>query len=181
MAAVAARYARAMVEVVTRPGAPATPDAVRAELRAFLEAYESSDELRNVLANPAVPAPRKRALVERLAQPLGLSRISRNFLFVLLDNRRVNLLDQILRSFDNMLDERLGVARADVTSAAEVSKESRELIEQSLRRLTGRQVRAQYAVDPSLLGGVVTRIGSTVYDGSVRERLRQIRERLAAE
>jgi len=181
MAAIAARYARALVDVVTRPAAPASPDAVRSELRAFLEVLEVSEELRNVLANPAVRALRKRALVERLGQPLGLSRISRNFLFVLLDHRRTGLLDEILRAFEGMLDERLGIVRAEVTTAAELGAAEHQLLEQTLAELTGKQVHAQFAVDPVLLGGAVTRIGSTIYDGSLREQLRQIRQRLSAE
>ena len=181
MAAVAARYARALADVLTRPGAPAAPDQVRAELRSFLAALETSAELRTVLANPAVPAARKRALVERLGQPLELSRISLNFLFVLLDHRRMNLLDEILRLLETTLDERLGIVRAEVTTADELEAPERELLRDSLRRLTGQQVRAEFSVDPELLGGAVTRIGSTIYDGSVRERLRQIQQRLSSD
>ncbi len=181
MAAVAARYARALVDVVVRPGAPATPNAVRSEVRSFLDVLEASEELRNVLANPAVPALRKRALLERLGQPLGLSRVSRNFLFVLLDNRRMSLLGEILRAFEGMLDERLGIVRAKVTTAAELGAAERQLLEQTLAEMTGKQVRVQFAVDPVVLGGAVTRIGSTIYDGSLREQLRQIRQRLSAE
>ncbi len=179
--AVAARYARALADIVTKPGAAAAPDAVRAELGGFLDALESSEELRTVLANPAVAATQKRALIERLGQPLGLSRISLNFLFVLMDNRRIHQLGEVLGALGTMLDERLGIAQADVTTATELDEAGRGLMEQSLRRLTGKQVRARYSVDPSLVGGAVTRIGSTVYDGSVRENLRRIRERLSSE
>jgi len=179
MAAVATRYARALVDVVTGPSAPVAPDAVRAELRSFLDAFQASEELRNVLASPMVPAHRKRALVERLAQPLSLSRTSQNFLFVLIDHRRAGLLGEILKTFETMLDERQGIVRAGVTTAKELAPEEQRMLEESLRKLTGRQVRPEYSVDPALIGGAVTRIGSTVYDGSVREQLRQIRARLS--
>ncbi len=181
MAAVAARYARALADVVARPGAPAAPEALVAELRGFLELLKTSEELRTVLANPAVAAARKRALVQRLGELVQLSRVGRNFLFVLLDHRRINQLEEILRLLENMLDERRGIVRAQVTSAAGLGEAERRLLEAALRGLTGKQVRMEFSVEPELLGGAVTRIGSTIYDGSVREQLRQIRQRLSAE
>jgi F-type H+-transporting ATPase subunit delta len=182
MADVAVRYARALLQVVTQPGAPAGQAAlVRAELRSFLEAFELSAELRNVLVTPAVPAQQKRALIERLGQPLGLSRISLNFLFVLLDHRRISLLSGILQGFEHMLDVREGIVRADVTTATGLEERQQGLLTQALEGMTGKRVRARFAVDPALLGGALTRIGSTIYDGSVRGQLRQLRERLAAE
>jgi len=177
MAAVAARYARALADVAAAPGRD--PEAVRAEVRCFLELLEQSEELRNVLATPVVPAPRKRALIERLGKPLGLSRIVLNFLFVLVDHRRTSLLRDILSSFEALLDERRGIVRAEVATAKELTADERLLLEGALRQLTRQQVRAEYSVEPGLLGGAVTRIGSTVYDGSVREQLRQIRQRLS--
>ena len=181
MAAVAVRYARALTQVVTRPDAPvpASRDAVREELRSFLAVLESSAELRNVLATPAVPAAQRRALIERLGQPLALSRTSLNFLFVLLDHRRMNLLAGILDSFERMLDEREGIARAEVTTAAGLNDGQQQLWRQALETMAGRRVRAQFGVDPRLLGGAIARIGSTVYDGSVRGQLRRIRQRLS--
>jgi len=180
MAAVTVRYARALMQVVTQADAPAGQSgAVREELRSFLAVLESSAELRNVLATPAVPAAQKRALVERLGQPLGLSRTSLNCLFVLLDHRRTNLLAPILDSFERMLDEREGIARAEVTTAAELNDGQQQLLRQALETMAGGSVRAQFAVDPRLLGGAIARIGSTVYDGSVRGQLRQIRQRLS--
>lgn len=180
MAAVAVRYARALVDVVTQPGAASgQPAAVREQLRAFEQVLKSSRELKNVLETPAVAAAQKRAVVERLGQLLGLSRPSLNFLFVLLDHRRLKLLDRILDLFERMLDERQGVAHAEVVTAAQLNDRQQELLRQALEALTGRQVHAQFAVDPRLVGGAVTRIGSTVYDGSVRGQLRQLQQRLS--
>jgi F-type H+-transporting ATPase subunit delta len=180
MASVAARYARALADIVTDPRAAAgESEALREQLRSFLEVFNSSAELRNVLENPAVPAERKRPIVERLGRPLGLSRIALNFLFVLIDHRRVRILGPILESFEALLDERQGIARAEVTTAVEAGPDERRLIEAALSKLTRKQVRARYGLDPALIGGVRTQIGSTIYDGSVGEQLRQIRERLS--
>ena len=181
MAAVTARYARALADVLGRPDAPAAPEGVVAELRAFLALLETSEELRTVLANPAVAAARKHALIERLGAPLGLSRISGNFLLVLLDHRRMNLLGEILGKLETLLDEQRGIVRAKVTTAVELAANERQLLEETLGGLTGKQVRMQCSVDPELLGGAVTRIGSTIYDGSLREQLRQVRQRLSSE
>lgn len=180
MAAIAARYARALADVASSPRTPAgTSDQLRTQLRAFLEALEGSGELRNVLANPAVPAARKRAILQAIGQRLNLPQIGLNFLYVLVDHRRIGVLKPVLDLFETMLDERQGVVRAEITTPAVLAAGERELMEQSLRRLTGKQVRVDYAVDSSLIGGAVTRIGSTVYDGSVIEQLRQMRERLS--
>ncbi len=181
MAAVAARYARALADVAFDPkAASGGVDVLRAQLRSFGEAWTTSADLRNVLTNPAVPPARKRALLERLGQPLGLNRIALNFLFVLVDHRRIGLFDQVLASFDAIVDERLGIVRADVATPAALNDSERQLMEQALRSLTGKQVRVHYEVDPSLIGGAVTRIGSTVYDGSVREQLRLLKEQLGS-
>ena len=179
MAAVTARYARALADVLGRSDAPA--EGVVAELRAFLALLETSAELRAVLANPAVAAARKHALIERLGEPLGLSLIGHNFLRVLLDHRRMNLLDEILSKLETLLDEQRGIVRAEVRTAVELSANERQLLEQALGGLTGKQVRMQCSTDPELLGGAVTRIGSTIYDGSLREQLRQVRHRLSSE
>jgi F-type H+-transporting ATPase subunit delta len=180
MAAVAVRYARALADVVTDPktAAAGASDALRVELRSFLETLNSSEELRNVLSNPAVPAPKKRAIVEKLGEVLKLSRIGQNFLFVLIDNRRMGILKEVLDTFEAMLDEQQGIVRAEVTTAAELPAAERELLESALATLTGKRVRARYDVDSALIGGVRTRIGSTIYDGSVQEQLRQIRQEL---
>ena len=181
MAAVAARYARALADVLARPDAPAASEGVVAGLREFLRLLETSEELRTVLANPAVPAARKSALIERLAALLELSRASRNFLLVLLDHRRMNLLGEVLGKLETLLDERRGIVRAEVTSAVELAADERQLLEEALGGLTGKQVRMRCSIDPELLGGAVTRIGSTIYDGSLREQLRQVRQRLSSE
>jgi F-type H+-transporting ATPase subunit delta len=179
LSAVATRYANALADVVTAGGAPLA--GVPQELRSFEEALQASTELQNALITPAVPASRKKAVVNRVADVLELSKISRNFLFVLVDKRRITSLSAILQSLELILDERMGFARAEVSSARELSEPQRAALSAELERLTGKRVRMQFSVDGALIGGVVARIGSTVYDGSVRGQLQTLERTLTAE
>ena len=179
--AVAARYANALADVVTAASSTLRPPDALAELRAFQTALEASPELPNALVTPSVPIARKRAVVRRIADVLKLSRVAHNFLLVLIDHRRIADTAAIADAFEVVLDERLGFARAEVTSAAELDEPQRTALAAELERLTGKKIRARYAVDGSLIGGVVARIGSTVYDGSVRGQLHSIERRLSAE
>ena len=175
------RYARALADVVMSGGAQIQAATAVSELRAFETAVKKSPELRNALLSPAVPPGRKRAVVERIAEMLRVSRISRNFLFVLIDHRRIGLITEIIDAFELIVDERLGFARAEVTSARPLTEPQRTLLNGELERLTGKKIRMRFAVDESLVGGAVARIGSTVYDGSVRGQLNSLRRHLAAE
>jgi F-type H+-transporting ATPase subunit delta len=181
LSAVASRYARALADVVTASASTLRPEAAVSELRAFEAALQSSAELRNALISPAVPASRKRAVVGRIADALKLSRISQNLLFVLIDHRRIALLSAVVHSFELIVDERLGFARAEVASARELTDAQRAALNAELERLTGKRIRMRFAVDESLIGGVVARIGSTVYDGSVRGQLSSMGRRLSTE
>ncbi|HXK02943.1 MAG TPA: ATP synthase F1 subunit delta, partial [Verrucomicrobiae bacterium] len=115
------------------------------------------------------------------AEVLKLSTIARNFLFVLIDHRRVPELPAILQSFELTIDQRLGFARADVASARELTQAQRTALNAVLEQMTGKRVRMRFSVDQGLIGGVVARIGSTVYDGSVRGQLDSLGRRLASE
>jgi F-type H+-transporting ATPase subunit delta len=181
LSAVISRYVEALADVVTGSASGIRPEDALAELRTFDATLGSSPELRNALASPSVPASRKRAVVGRIADQLGLSRIMRNFLFVLIDHRRIAEVPQILPAFELVLDQRLGFARAEVSSAGELSEAQRSTLNRRLERLTGKRIRMRFSVDESLIGGVVARLGSTVYDGSVRSRLHGLEHRLAAE
>jgi F-type H+-transporting ATPase subunit delta len=179
--AVANRYANALADVVTTPGSGIRAEDILGELRSFEAALRESAALQNALTSPAVPPARKRAVVGKIADALKLSRIARNFLYVLIDHRRIAALDGVLHSFEIIVDERLGFARAEVTSARELTDAQRTAISAQLERMTGKRIRMRYGVDPSLIGGVVARIGSTVYDGSVRGQLDSLGRRLATE
>ena len=179
--AIATRYANALADVVTAPSGGVLPEDALRELRDFESTLRSSAELYNSLTSPAVPPARKRAVVGRIADELKLSRVTRNFLFVLIDHRRIASLDAVVHSLETTLDERLGFARADVTSARELSEAQRAALNQQLERTTGKRIRMHFAVDAALIGGVVARIGSTVYDGSVRGQLEALGRRLSTE
>jgi F-type H+-transporting ATPase subunit delta len=179
--AVATRYANALADVVTAPGSGVRAEETLGELRSFEVALKESAALQNTLMSPAVPPGRKRAVVGKIADALKLSRIARNFLYVLIDHRRIAALEGVLHTFEIIVDERLGFARAEVTSARELTDAQRTTISTQLEHMTGKRIRMRYGVDPSLIGGVVARIGSTVYDGSVRGQLDSLGRRLATE
>jgi F-type H+-transporting ATPase subunit delta len=181
LSVVATRYAKALADVTTSAAAGLRPEDALRELRAFESTLAGSRELENALTTPAVPGSRKRAVVERIAGLLKISGIARNFLFVLIDHRRIALLGAILHSFDLIVDERLGFARAEVSSPRELTETQRGAINAQLERLTGKRIRMRLAVDAELIGGVVARIGSTVYDGSVRGQLQTLGQRLGTE
>jgi F-type H+-transporting ATPase subunit delta len=123
----------------------------------------------------------KHAVIEKIVERLGASKIIRNFLFVLADNRRTQLIPEVIAAFHQVIRQRQGVAEAEVSSAIELSAAQKKEMGATLARLTGKKIETKYALDPALLGGAVVRIGDTIYDGSLRSRLNEMRARLAAE
>lgn len=175
--ALAFRYAHALAGLAAKSGIEA--QAISGELSVFQQMLAASAGLRVALESPAVPPARKRAVVERLAQALPLSDLVRRFVLVLTDHRRTPLLPEIHEALESVVDERLGVVRAEVASARPLEEGQQRDILGGLARLTGRETRARFAVREELIGGVVARIGSTVYDGSVRGQLEALKRRLA--
>jgi F-type H+-transporting ATPase subunit delta len=176
--ALAQRYARALVDVAVEQK---QSEGVRKELAAFVDLARESADLRNLLASPAVPREKKLAVIDALAERIGSSKAFRNFLCVLVDNRRTAMLPQIREAFEAQLLERLGVTQAQVTTARELATGEKTELSKALERLTGKRIEAEYRLDAKLIGGAVVRIGSTVYDGSVREQLNRLRASLAKE
>jgi len=174
--AVSSRYAHALLDVVLE--SPVKPEDVSAQLASVEALLASSEDLRHALQTPAIPGSRKRAVLAKLAVPLKLSPLVRNFLFVITDHRRLAYLSQIREAFEDFVDEKMGFVRAGVTSAQKLDEKQSRALEAELERLTGKRVRAQYNVDPTLVGGAMARIGSTVYDGSVHGRLQAMRRKL---
>jgi F-type H+-transporting ATPase subunit delta len=172
------QYATALADIALEQGAA---EPVKQQLEDFGAAYAESAELRSVLSSPAVERTAKHGVIEKLATRMGASRIVRNFLFIMVDNQRTHLWPEILQTFEGVIRQRQGVAEAEVTSSAELTGPQKTQLQQTLERLTGRKIQAKYSLDPALLGGAVVRIGDTIYDGSVRNRLNQMRARLAAE
>lgn len=178
MNAIARRYAGALADVAMEQGAA---ERVKKNLADFAETIKSSADLANFLASPSVTRGNKQAVIEKLAAQMGAGKIFRNFLLVLSDNRRTALLPEIAEAFDALLLERTGVAEAQVASATELTESQKAELGRAMERLTGKKVEARYSVDRRLLGGAVVRIGSTVYDGSVREQFERLRDRLTTE
>jgi F-type H+-transporting ATPase subunit delta len=176
MAAIASRYARALVEVVLEQRID--PDIARQQLRSIVEAVHESVELRRVWESPAISADQKRAVLDAIAGQMDALKPIRNFIAVLIDHRRIAMLDDITRQFETELDAQLGFAEAEISSARQLSAEEQRVLEAQIERLTGKKVRARYASNPELLGGVMVRVGSTIYDGSVRGQLEKMKQEL---
>jgi F-type H+-transporting ATPase subunit delta len=179
VAAIASRYARALVDVVLADKLDAT--AVTEQLQAFVNAVHDSDDLRRVWESPAVLPDQKRAVLDAIAREIGALKPVRNFMAVLIDHRRIPMLAQMLRQFQVELDAQLGFAEAEITSVHPLLAEEKRGVESQVEQLTGKKVRARYQASPELLGGIVVKVGSTIYDGSVRGQLQKLREQLSAE
>ena len=178
LSVVASRYGRALADVVVSSNADSAQ--VLSGLRQVEQLIESSDELRNMLLTPAVSPARKRAVMKRLMDPMGLPDKVRNFVYVVIDHRRAHEFKHIVDAFEQLLDERLGFVAADVRSATELNDSQRQAIEAQVSRLAGKKAKLKFSTDPALIGGVVARVGSTVYDGSVRGQLDRLKAKLSA-
>src|SRR5579884_2339410 len=178
MASIASTYARAFADVVF----DAHLDAGRAitGLRRIATLFGESVELRRVWENPAVPADQKRKLLDAVVQREGIERPVRNLIAVLIDHRRLPFLPRIVEQLKKELDARLGFTEARISSARELGESERRALEGQIAKTTGKKVRASYGLDPSLLGGAVVRIGSTIYDGSVKGQLEKIKEAISS-
>lgn len=178
--ALAFRYARALADLASAPAAAVDPEAVTRDLLLFEQTLFAFNALKNALQSPTVPPRRKQAVVTQLAGMLPLSDLVRRFLLVIVGHRRTPLLPDIREAFESVVYERLGVVRVDVASARELAPGQRQELLAELSQLTGKEARARFRVRPELIGGVVARIGSTVYDGSVQGQLETLRQRLSA-
>jgi F-type H+-transporting ATPase subunit delta len=172
------QYATALADIVLQQGAA---EPARKQLEDFLAAFNESADLRNALISPAILRDAKHGVIQQLVARMGGSRIIRNFLFVMADNQRMHLLPEIVQTFEEVLRQRQGVAEAHVTSASQLDDRQKAGLVSTLERLSGKKIQPIYSQDPALLGGAVVRIGDTIYDGSVRNRLNQLRVELAAE
>jgi F-type H+-transporting ATPase subunit delta len=180
LSVVASRYARALVDVVMEPGSNVAPAEVVAGLRAADDLLKGSDILRTALSSPAVSPSRKHAVIKKLLDPMGLPDKVKNFVYVVIDHRRAGEFSSIVDGFEQLLDERLGLVTADVRSAKELTDSQRSAIEAQVSRLAGKKAKLKFSTDPALIGGVVARVGSTVYDGSVRGQLDRLKTKLSA-
>ena len=179
MAAVSSLYARAFADVILGHKLDATKAV--ADLEQVGELIRSNPELRTVWESPSVPGKQKLGLLDAIAGPAEISKPARNFIGVLIEKHRLRLLPEITERIRAELNQRMGVADAQVSSARDLSPEERSALEAQLAKSTGKTVRAHYSRDASLLGGALIKVGSTIYDGSVRGQLQVIKRQIAAE
>ena len=178
MSAVAERYAAALADVAVERS---NSDTIKRNLAAFVEAFSSIADLRNALESPALNAEVKRKVISEVAGKMGLDAAVRNFIYLVVDHRRTEILPEIEQAFLSELNERLGIVDAEVTSAHELNDDEKRQLSNVLAQRTGKKVEPRFQIDGALLGGAVVRLGSTIYDGSVRDQLKRLREQLETE
>lgn len=178
--ALAGHYARALASAVFAPDSGLAPQYAVEQMRSADELIAGSKQLQEALLSPAIAKPRKRAVIGRLADELGLHRLIRNFLLVVIGHRRIKDFTAIRQHFEQEVDERTGWIRAEITSARELSAEQRQAIERVFGTKLGKFIRATYKVDPALIGGIRAHAGSREYDASVQGKLASMRQRVAA-
>jgi F-type H+-transporting ATPase subunit delta len=178
LSVVAERYAAALADVAAERK---NSEEVKGELQAFVEAFFLIPDLRNALESPALNAELKRKVIAEIAAKMGIHSEVRNFIYLVVDHRRTEMLPEILEAFREELNARLGIVEAEVTSARELSAGEKKELTSVLEKRTGKKVEARFQEDRELLGGAVVRLGSTIYDGSVRDQLDRLREKLETE
>jgi F-type H+-transporting ATPase subunit delta len=176
--AVSSRYAAALTDVALKHDAG---ERIKADLASFVEAFAASADLRNVLETPAVGYEAKQNVIHKLAERMELVPEVRNFIQLLVLHRRTDLVREIQQAFESDLNARMGIAEAEVKSARELNAKEKEQLTAALEQRTGKKIQARFSEDRSLLGGLVVRVGSTIYDGSVREQLTRLRQKLEEE
>lgn len=179
MAAVDTRYAHALSQVVHEQGLDAA--ATEAQLKDFSALVDGNFDLREVLMNPSIPEAQKLGVLDGLASRLGMSKAVRNFIAVVAHHERLHELNDMIGAFHSIADAEGHIAEAEIISAHPLDDGAKKLLEQKVADLTGgERVKATYSTDASLLGGAVIKVGSTVYDGSVRAQLEQMKQRLVS-
>jgi len=173
---IARRYAAALADVVLERGEASK---IQQELQQWSELILGSENLQEVFRNPTIPLDKKRAVLKQLIERTQPQQTTANFLKTLLHNQRLAELPEINGKFAEILDQRAGMVAATITTARPVPDEIQARLSEKLVSVTNKKVRLNFEQDPELIGGLVTRIGSTIYDGSVRSQLQQIKERMA--
>ena len=171
---VARRYANALADVVITSDEEET---VKSELKVWEELIKGNNDLKT-LVNPTIKHKLKQNALEVVIAKTRPTQTTANFLRVLVQNRRLRSLPEINSQLEKVLNERGGSVQANVTSARELNDGERSELIQNLVKLTGKKIKPTYRIDPNLIGGVVTQIGSTVFDGSVKTKLKNLEEQL---
>lgn len=174
--AVAARYARAFADVVTSARLDAA--SLERQFGDFLATWDGSKELRELFMNPAVPNVQKVSVLDKLNAKMGLQKELRNLIAVLINNDRIADVHEVASAFRTEIQERMGIRQAEIVTARELSDKEREELVAGVGRLAGSRIEPTFKLDPAIIGGTVVRVGSTVWDGSVRGRLERLKEAL---
>jgi F-type H+-transporting ATPase subunit delta len=177
MSVAANRYAKALIEALYPDKAESGLD----QLRQFSSLLQDQPDARRFFENPTIPTDRRMALLNQIADSAGTSAELRNFIGILIERNRLENLDEIIAAYERFFDKRMGVVRATVTTAQPLDATQRDELAATLAAVTGKQVRMTVAVDPELIGGAVARVGSTIYDGSLRQQLETFKARLVTE
>lgn len=177
--AVAKRYAKALLDIGKEKG---ITDELLKQLKTLAAYYEQSRDFRNTVLNPSISLQERKSLIKAIAKKDQWHQIMLNFTQLLLDRDRLKILPQIAADFEQQVDILQGRLRAHVTSATALDMMQQEKLRQSLAKLTGRpKVELNLSVDPELIGGVVTRMGGVVVDGSIRTQLEKLRRSILQE
>lgn len=172
---IARRYAVALADVVAKNG---ETEIVRNELGQFAALMIENPQLSEVFRNPAVAFDNKKNVLETLIARTRPAKTTANFLRVLHRNHRLADLPVVNARFNTILQERAGLITAEVTTAQPLADAQQTALQTRLQQMTGKRVNLNFKIDPEIIGGVVTRIGSTVYDGSVKNQLQQLKEKM---
>lgn len=179
MSLFAARYARAFTDVLVSGGV--ADEVVERQLDSLMAAWNAAPELREAMADPSIPAEQKLAVLDRLSATLQLLPALRNLLAVLIDHGRIAALDEVIAAFRSWWQQRQGIAQAEILTARELDSADQARLVEKVTGLAGARVRATFRTDPSILGGVIVRLGSAVYDGSVLGRMDRLKQALNAQ
>jgi F-type H+-transporting ATPase subunit delta len=178
MAVFAARYARAFADVVG--DAKLNAAEVEQQLDDFAATFAGSKDLKELLLNPSIPAQKRISILDTVNTRIGCGPKVRNLLAVLIRHERLGALSEILREYRLEMNRRLSISDAEVVTARPLEEKEREKLETQVAELAGTRINATFREDKSLIGGAIVRIGSTIYDGSVRGRLERLKERLVS-
>jgi F-type H+-transporting ATPase subunit delta len=177
MSVAANRYATALIDALY----PEKAEAGLQQLQQFATLLIEEPDSRRFLENPAMAGERRKRLLKEIAGAFAFDRRVANFINILADRNRLPILEEIITEYQRLMDKRLGVVRARVTTARSMDQAQQQEVARKLEQITGKQVRMEVATDPSLIGGVVAQVGSTIYDGSVRHQLQAFKTRLVGE
>jgi F-type H+-transporting ATPase subunit delta len=178
MPAFVARYAQAFADVVT--GVKLDTAALDRQFTDLLLTWDGSAELRTFFINPATPVAQKIAILDKMNETMGMQKELRNLLAALIANNRMGHVAEVAVAWRRILREQRGIKPAEIVSARELGEDERQSLVAQMGKLAGGKIDASFTLDPSILGGTVVRIGSTVYDGSVRGRLERLKEALVS-